>query len=61
MKNKVTSYFNPGQDPSTIYYFSVATYVYQPFNKELYTTENGLQKLRYYDDSSTLIIVDANS
>jgi hypothetical protein len=31
------------------------------FNKELYTTQGWLQKLRYYDDNDSLVILNANT
>jgi hypothetical protein len=41
--------------------FTVSHYVYMTFNKELYTTQGWLQKLRYYDDTDSLVILNANA
>jgi hypothetical protein len=41
--------------------FTSAAYVYLAYNKELYRRPDGTQKLRYYDDSDTLVIVAANA
>ena len=54
--NTIGSYFcsNGGVD------FTTATYVYQSYNKELFTNNNNDQLLRYYDSSNVLQVVQAN-
>jgi len=41
--------------------FSGASKVYGYYNKDLFVTEGGLQKLMYYSDLCVSIVVDANA
>ena len=59
--NTIGNIFNSntiGNSFASIDFTLTATKVYLPFPKELYTHPNGTKKLRYYDDSDSIIIVD---